>query len=209
MAILRLRIFWCCSRFAGLLGEAVGLDWLMLFLQPSLHTDTVSRALRILVLLLSSDRRLLARFQEGDIFGQWVKGFERLTPEMLSMLETSVTQLNPLKSSQSQFPLPGTAILSHLLPHHLHSAQVFLLLVAFLLGCGVQDIPFSAPFDMETLDNIFDIGNPARMATTQICPDAAFILLAMARVMLHQVCGRVVCVCVWVVSVCGGRCGGG
>ena len=173
------------SRFAVLLSQAVGLDWVLLFLQPNIHSDTITRALRILIQLLSVEK-LQQKFHEGDIFGSWVKGFEKLPMEMRNMLETSVTQVNPLKLN-AQFPLPGIAVLSHLLPHHLHSPQVYLLMVAFLLGKTGLDIPFSASFNMETLDNMFQIGNTAGMANVRLCPDAAFVLLAMGRVLLHQV----------------------
>ena len=171
-------------RFAVLLCDAVGLDWVILFLQPNIHTDTVIKALRILVQLLSIEK-IQQKFHDGDIFGPWLKGFETLPPEILAQLETSVTQINPLKPNS--FPLPGIAVLSHLLPHHLHSPQVFLLMIAFLLGKTGLDIPFSATFHMETLDNVFQVGNSAAMSNVRLCPDAVFVLLAMARVLLHQV----------------------
>ena len=157
----------------------------MLLLQPNLHTDTITRSLRMLIQLLSVEK-LQQKFHEGELFGPWVKGFEKLPPEMLTLLETSVTQINPLKP-HSQFPLPGIAVLSSLLPNHLHCAQVFLLMIAFLLGKTGLDIPFSALFNMETLDNVFQVGNTAVMSNVKLCPDAAFVLLAMARVLLHQV----------------------
>ena len=174
-------------RFAVLVSEAVGLDWVLLFLHANTHTDTVSRALRLLVQLLSIER-LQQRFHEGEIFGPWVKGFENLPPDISTLLETSMTQVNPLKP-QSQFPLPGAPILSRLLPHHLHSPQVFLLMIAFLLGKTGLSIPFSASFTMETLDNVFQVGDTVIMTNVRLCPDAAFVLLAMARVLLHQVNG--------------------
>ena len=105
---------------------------------------------------------------------------------MTTLIETSVTQLNPLKL-HSQLPLPGVAVLSSLLPHHLGSPQVFLLMIALLLGKTGLNIPFSAPFDMETLDIVFQVGDSAAMNSVRLCPDAAFVLLSMARVLLHQV----------------------
>ena len=172
-------------RFALLLCEALGLDWLMLFLHRNTHTDTITRALRMLIQLLSIER-IQQKFHEGEIFGPWVKGFEMLPSELTTILETCVTQVNPLKP-QSQFPLPGISLLSSLLPHHLHCPQVFLLVIAFLLGKTGLDIPFSATFNMETLDNVFQVGSSAVMGNVKLCPDAVFVLLSMARVLLHQV----------------------
>ena len=59
-------------------------------------------------------------------------------------------------------------------------------MIALLLGKTGLNIPFSAPFDMETLDNVFQVGDSAAMNSVRLCPDAAFVLLAMARVLLHQ-----------------------
>lgn len=158
---------------------------MLLFLHKNTHTDTVTRALRMLIQLLTLEK-IQQKFHDGDISGPWLRGFEMLPPEMTTLLETSVTQINPLKP-HSQFPLPGVAILSQLLPNHFQSSQVFLLLIAFLLGKSGLTIPYSATFNMETLDNVFQVGNTAVMSTVRLCPDAAFVLLAMARVLLHKV----------------------
>ena len=60
-------------------------------------------------------------------------------------------------------------------------------MIALLLGKTGISIPFSASFNMETLDNVFQVGDSAAMNSVRLCPDAAFVLLAMARVLLHQV----------------------
>jgi len=58
-----------------------------------------------------------------------------------------------------------------------------------LLGRTCTDIPFSASFDLETLDSILQLGNSSQMVQqVQICPDAVYVLLAMIRVLIHQVC---------------------
>ena len=159
----------------------------MLFLHGNVHQETVNRALRILVQLLS-DSTLLQRFHEGDIFGDWVYGFETISPEMCKLLESSTSNFNPLKRTMHT-PLPGATLLSQLLPNHSQSSQVYLLMVAILLGRTCNDIPFSANFDLETLDSIFQAGNSSQMVQqAKICPDAAYVLLAMIRVLIHQVC---------------------
>jgi len=159
----------------------------MLFLHGNVHQETVNRALRILVQLLS-DSTLLQRFHEGDIFGGWVYGFETISPEMCKLLESSTVNFNPLKRSVHT-PLAGATLLSQLLPSHSQSSQVYLLMVAILLGRTCTDIPFSASFDLETLDSIFQLGNSSQMVQqAKICPDAAYVLLAMIRVLIHQVC---------------------
>ena len=156
----------------------------MLFLHGNVHQETVNHALQILVQLLS-DSTLLQRFHEGDIFGDWVYGFETISHEMCKLLESSTSNFNPLNRTMHT-PLPGATLLSQLLPNLSQSSQVYLLMVAILLGRTCNDILFSANFDLETLDSIFQAGNSLQMA--KICPDAAYVLLAVIRVLVHQVC---------------------
>ena len=108
--------------------------------------------------------------------------------EMSELLDSSTDMFRPLRAG-SQLPLPGAAVLSILLPNHLQSPQVFLLVFAILLGNSGNDIPFSASFDLEALDSIFHVGSLLQSGQqVRLCPDAAYILLAMTRVLLHQVC---------------------
>ena len=51
-------------------------------------------------------------------------------------------------------------------------------------------VPYSAPFDLESLDVVFTIRHnspQARQAGTHLCPEAVLVLLAMTRELLHQV----------------------
>jgi len=84
--------------------RALRFDWLMLFLHGNIHQETVNRALRILVQLLSNST-LLQRFHEGDIFGGWVCGFETISPETCKLLESSIYR--KLLSSQAKHAYPS------------------------------------------------------------------------------------------------------
>ena len=57
--------------------------------------------------------------------------------------------------------------------------------------CGFcVQVPYSAPFDLESLDVVFTIRHnspQARQAGTHLCPEAVLVLLAMTRELLHQV----------------------
>ena len=162
----------------------------MLFMQAAIHIDTVVRALRILVQLLH-DTFLSSKFHEGEIFGGWVVGFGGVSDEMTKMIKDATTHFSPLielQKSNPQLPLSGAAVLANLLPHHANSAQVYLLMVAVLLGRTCMDIPFSASFDMETLDQVFSISNAEQWSHhTKITGEAAYVLLAVTRTLLHQV----------------------
>ena len=70
-------------------------------------------------------------------------------------------------------------------------------MLANLLGRSCTDIPYSAQFNVETLEDLFDIGGSDQKAhkkkkkKSKMSGDAAYVLLAMSRALLHQV------VCVW------------
>ena len=112
-------------RFAQQLCSALGFDWLMLFMDKSIHTETVVRSLRILVQLLC-EPSLKAKFHEGDIFGTWVIGFETISTEMTQMLSQSLLYFNPLRQSGHlpQIPVPGDILLAQLLPNHAQLSEV-------------------------------------------------------------------------------------
>ena len=61
--------------------------------------------------------------------------------------------------------------------------------MALLLGAPASEIPFSAKFDPETLDSLFHISSDLKKveSNVKLCADAAYVLLAMARSLLHKV----------------------
>ena len=177
--------------FTRLFSSALGFDWLMLFMDASIHSETVTRAVRILIQLLT-DPTLRPKFREGDIFGGWVKGFDSISSDMSRLLSTSVPHFNPLRPSTNS-QLPGASVLTYLLPNHAHLSHLFLLLVASLLGKASTDIPYSSKFNTETLEDLFSIGDTTNMALQyKIFSDAAFVLLALTRSLLHQVLNQYV-----------------
>ena len=69
-------------------------------------------------------------------------------------------------------------------------SQVFILMVAILLGRPAIEIPFTTKFDLESLDAIFQMSStPPGLQSVRLCGDAAHVLLAMARVLMHSVRG--------------------
>lgn len=53
-------------------GKVLGLDWVLLFLQPGLHSTTVVWGLRILV-ALTSVQPILQKFKDGTSNGGWLR----------------------------------------------------------------------------------------------------------------------------------------
>ena len=120
-----------------------------------------------------------------------MKGFDSISMEMTNLMVKSLTYLNPFQPPGSQQgppqSIPGPLILANLLPKHSDLPQLYLLLSANMLGCQCTDIPFNARFDMETLEEVFSIGDPGVMAEYKVSGEAACVLLTMARTLLHKV----------------------
>lgn len=155
------------------------MDWLVLFLQPHLHVDTLTRALRLLCQLLR-EHTLMQRFLAGEVFGGWLHGMESLCPEMCVKFERS--KFNPLRSSVAA-SLPGVSLLTHLLPRHPQCSRALLILFGLMLGTPPTEVPPSGMVDVETMDSIFSL----KATKGPVCYDAAFILLAVVKDMLHNV----------------------
>ena len=64
---------------------------------------------------------------------------------------------------------------------------MYLLVIALLLGKPVSDVPNNAPFDLESLDSVFQMSSMEHKGKMNICMDAVYILLTITRVLLHPV----------------------
>ena len=107
---------------------------------------------------------------------------------MTNLVVNSLTYLKPFQTPPSSAQqIPGPIVLSHLLPNHSDLSQIYLLLSANMLGRQCTDIPFNARFDMETLEDVFQLGDQTVMVDYRVSGDATCILLAVARALLHKV----------------------
>ncbi len=71
-------------------------------------------------------------------------------------------------------------------------------MVSNLLCRPCTDIPFSANFNVETVDDLFEFDEGQLKAKkkkkrSQVSGDAAHVLLAMSRALLHEVFEQIVC----------------
>ena len=144
--------------------------------------DTVTKALRLLCQLLR-EHAIMQRFLTGELFGGWLHGMESLCPDMCVRFERS--RFNPLRASNST-SLPGIPLLTQFLPKHPQCSKSLLILFALMLGTPSTDVPPSGTVDVETMDTIFSL----KATKGPVCYDAAFILLAVVRDVLHNVRGR-------------------
>ena len=66
-------------------------------------------------------------------------------------------------------------------------------MISNLLCRPCSDIPYSAKFNLETLEDLFELGDGGgkskkKKKKRQMSGDAAQVLLAMSRALLHEVC---------------------
>lgn len=66
-------------------------------------------------------------------------------------------------------------------------------MVSNLLCRSCTDVPYSAEFNVETLEELFEfddekVKSKKKKKRSQISGDAAHVLLAMSRFLLHEVC---------------------
>ena len=116
-----------------------------------------------------------------------MKDFESISTEMTSLLVDSLPYLNPFQATSQMQQIPGPHILAHLLPCHSDLSQIYLLLAATMLGRQCMDISYSARFDMETLEDVFHIGDLSVMMEYTLSGDMTCVLLVLARALLHKV----------------------
>ena len=68
-------------RFLAKFHKILGFDWLLLFLQPHIHRETVARGLRVLVHILSIPY-MYNKFKDGDLAGSWLEGAEEFLVDL-------------------------------------------------------------------------------------------------------------------------------
>ncbi|KAL4623281.1 WD repeat and FYVE domain-containing protein 3-like isoform X1 [Arapaima gigas] len=175
-------------------ARTLGFDWLLTFMEEHLHPGTVTTAMRILVVLLSS-QSLLGRFREGLCGGGWLDNTDPvLTDRIGTVLGFNVGRsvggrcaIGEINREACHFP--GFPVLQTLLPKHSDVAQLhFLLMALFLQQPGVEWSD-GLQCDLDSVWTfIFGISASSRSTGDSpggtfhgVCTEAAFLLLAMLR----------------------------
>ncbi|KFO35303.1 WD repeat and FYVE domain-containing protein 3 [Fukomys damarensis] len=193
------------------LVKTLGFDWVMMFMEEHLHPTTVTAAMRILVVLLSS-QSILIKFKEGLSGGGWLEQTDSvLTNKIGTVLGFNVgrsgaggrSTVREINRDACHFP--GFPVLQSFLPKHTNVPALYFLLMALFLQQPVSELPenpqVSAPvassrckqggqFDLDSIWT-FIFGVPASSGTVvssihSVCTEAAFLLLGMLRSMLNS-----------------------
>uniref|UniRef100_A0A182YPS5 DUF4704 domain-containing protein n=1 Tax=Anopheles stephensi TaxID=30069 RepID=A0A182YPS5_ANOST len=194
-------------RFCDEVFRVLGLDWVLLFMQPHLHFTTTVWAFRLLVTMLTRDP-ILARFREtkctnGD--EGYLKNTEIILQSRNAILLSSKfpSQVvggpgNNCSSAEESFAVNqaslqsmGFAYLEWLLLHRTNVPEVFSLLVALIIGYPVKSsIMPSKDNTMEAIwaflwsPNAHAGGNLAAEKMV-FCTEAICILLSLTRSIVH------------------------
>ncbi|GFS12293.1 WD repeat and FYVE domain-containing protein 3 [Elysia marginata] len=176
--------------------RVLGFDWLMLFLQSHVHSETVILALRLLLVMFRNLDNM-RRFREGSYGGGWMGDTENvLKKQMSGVLGFNVgaqSRGNEQEISHEVCHVPGFQALQWLLGRHTEVPDIYFLLMALLLGQQGRNI--STTDQNFNVDSVWSVifgvaaSKPMNLITKDsmdVCPDAALVLLAMIRNMTNE-----------------------
>ncbi|ALC38357.1 bchs [Drosophila busckii] len=190
------------------ISKTLGMDWLLLFMQPHVHFTTVIISVRILVVVCANES-FLVRFRDATHNG----GYLRFT-EMVSqrkMLGLGAQQLNqrpnngtgtvivatPQNTIQhlptqiagevrpAALNIPGFQLLEWLLSHHLDVPELYFLLTALIMGQPVKVLATEhTKFDLDRVWSFLwgaPVSANTQLPKLNVCPEGVCVLLAMVR----------------------------
>uniref|UniRef100_A0A4Y0BJI3 DUF4704 domain-containing protein n=1 Tax=Anopheles funestus TaxID=62324 RepID=A0A4Y0BJI3_ANOFN len=193
-------------RFCDEIFRVLGLDWVLLFMQPHLHYSTLVWGFRLLVTMLMREP-ILTRFREGKCTNSdegYLKNTEIIMHSRNAILlsskfssqvsggsgnnaileeSTTLSQTSPL--------LMGFPYLECLLIHRTNIPEVFSLLIALMIGYPVKSSII--PSKDNNLESIWSFlwsknvhtGNNLLPEKLNFCSEALCILLSMTRSIVH------------------------
>ncbi|XP_073823647.1 LOW QUALITY PROTEIN: WD repeat and FYVE domain-containing protein 3-like [Musca autumnalis] len=194
------------------ISKTLGMDWLLLFMQPNVHFTTVIIAVRILVVICANES-FLVRFRDSTHNG----GYLRFT-EMVSQKKSmgiAAQQLNARPSTgtgtvivattqntiqhlpthiagevrTAALNIPGFQTLEWLMQYHLDVPELYFLITALIMGQPVKLLATEhTKFDLDRVWS-FLWGAPVSANTNipkmNICPEGVCVLLGMVRAIVH------------------------
>ncbi|XP_058177691.1 WD repeat and FYVE domain-containing protein 3 [Anopheles ziemanni] len=193
------------------ISRILGLDWILMFMQPHLNHSTMLWAMRLLVIMLARES-ILPRFREGS-GGSAEEGYLKNTEVVMQsrnaiLLSSALPQIasgggsggsNPMGSSDGSTSnkhqvLMGFPYLEWLLLHRIEVPEVYPLLVALIIGYPVKSSII--PSENKSLEDIWGFlwtspGSsvlPTKQGSEKItfCTEAVCIILSLVRKIVHS-----------------------
>ncbi|XP_044762510.1 WD repeat and FYVE domain-containing protein 3 [Coccinella septempunctata] len=192
LSILHSMIFAQKNAVSEEISKTLGFDWIILFMQPHLHSSTVVWGLRILVAMCANPT-LMIRFREGSGNGGWLRHIEQITHNKMAVILGVHHVASYGNDSKSEgLHIPGFRYLEWLLPAHLEVYEVYFLLTALMMGQPIKMLPSEKNFDLDTVWAFLwgSTLNNQPISTVaprvNICQEAIVVLLSMARHIIHS-----------------------
>uniref|UniRef100_A0AAG5D448 DUF4704 domain-containing protein n=1 Tax=Anopheles atroparvus TaxID=41427 RepID=A0AAG5D448_ANOAO len=191
------------------ISRILGLDWILLFMQPHLNHSTMLWAMRLFVIMLARET-ILPRFREGS-GGAVEEGYLKNTEVVMQsrnaiLLSSALPQIGggatgntAMGSSDSSANkqhqvLMGFAYLEWLLLHRIEVPEVYPLLVALIIGYPVKSSII--PSENKSLEEIWSFlwsstgsnSQQAKQGSDKItfCTEAVCIMLSLVRKIVHS-----------------------
>ncbi|CAG9799140.1 unnamed protein product [Chironomus riparius] len=192
------------------ISKILGLDWILLFMQPHIHPSTVVWSMRILVVLLANET-LMTRFREGTMNGGYLRNTELISQNKNAVVLAS-SQLPPSPASQSSnlvaqpgivlpsqiagevkiqaLTINGFQYLEWILPNHLEVPELYFLLTALIMGQPVKLL--ATEHTKLDLDRVWaflwggPVSSSANSPKVVLCPEAVCVLLTIVRTIVHS-----------------------
>ncbi|KAJ8966192.1 hypothetical protein NQ317_015412 [Molorchus minor] len=192
LGLLHSMIFSSRNQVGEEIAKTLGFDWLLLFMQPHLHSSTVIWAVRMLVAVCSSPS-LLSRFREGSSNGGWLRYTEQVSHNKMAVVlgcHMNSAQCTDIKSEALH--IPGFQYLTWLLPHHLEVPDIYFLLTALIMGQPAKSLPMESKFNLDTVwaflwgSSLSSQPINSVVPRINLCPEAVVVLLAMVRMLIHS-----------------------
>lgn len=198
------------AAICGEISRVLGLDWILLFMQPNMHSSSVIWSMRILVVLLANET-LITRFREGQFNGGYLRNTELISQNKNSVVITTTTAQQSAPASPSSLvsqpgiilplqiagevkpqalTISGFQYLEWLLPHHLEIPEIYFLITAMIMGQPVKCL--ATDHTKLDLDKVWSFlwGTPVSTSSSScpkvvLCPEAVCILLTIVRTIVH------------------------
>ncbi|XP_050525205.1 WD repeat and FYVE domain-containing protein 3 isoform X2 [Daktulosphaira vitifoliae] len=185
-----------CSGFCDDFVRILGFDWILLFMQPTIHSSSVIWAYKILATLCSVPT-LLVKFREATSNGGWLLNTEILQSNRSNLMLNYQLSPSIQKSNKDIFNkaetlnIPGFQHLSWFLLHHTVLPELYYFLMALMLGQPVRMLPNDKNLNLDGIWN-FMFGLPLSQSLSAVsdkitlCPEAVSAILFTVRLILNQ-----------------------
>lgn len=187
-------------KFCDEMARILGLEWVLLLMQPHLHHTSIVWAFRLLVTMLTRES-IIARFREVKCASAeqgYLKNTEMIMHSQNAIILSSKSPFHVLGAygcntvleenstfNQASHQLMGFSYLEWLLMHRTNVSEVFSLLIALIIGIPVKSL--IEPSRNNNLESIWSFvwSSNIKLDKLTFCTEAVCILFSLIRSIVH------------------------